>query len=109
MPAKQLRHTMIKEIVTSKIVSSQEELLELLKIEGYDTTQATLSRDLHEMGIVRVPHGSSFKYVLHHEDNSEAIRQVIAMEMISVSHNESTVVVKTMPGRAQGVAIYLIR
>jgi transcriptional regulator of arginine metabolism len=107
MPAKHSRHSKIKEIVTSQIVSSQEELLELLKKEGFDTTQATLSRDLHEMGIVRVPHGTGFKYVLHYEDNSEAIRQIIGMEIISVAHNESTVVVKTMPGRAQGVAIYL--
>ncbi|MBN2426032.1 MAG: arginine repressor [Calditrichaceae bacterium] len=107
MPAKQARHSKIKEVVTAKVVSSQEELLDILKNEGFDTTQATLSRDLHEMGIVRVPHGSSFKYVLHHEDNSEAIRQIIGMEIISVDNNESTVVVKTMPGRAQGVAIYL--
>ncbi len=109
MPNKQARHSKIKEIVVSRKVASQEELLGLLKEYGFDTTQATLSRDLHELGIVRVPDGESFKYVLHHEDNSEAIRQIIGMEIINVLYNESTVVVKTMPGRAQGVAIYLDR
>ena len=109
MPNKHARHSKIKEIVVSRKVSSQEELLDLLKDYGFDTTQATLSRDLHELGIIRVPDGDGFKYVLHHEDNSEAIKQIIGMEIINVLHNESTVIVKTMPGRAQGVAIYLDR
>lgn len=107
MSTKHARHSKIKEIITSQTVASQEDLLDLLKGFDFDTTQATLSRDLHELGIVRVPDGSGFKYVLHQEDNSQAIRQIIGMEIISVLHNESVVVVKTMPGRAQGVAIYL--
>lgn len=107
MSSKQIRQSKIKEIITSKTVASQEELLEYLKKGGFDTTQATLSRDLHEIGIVRVPDDDGFKYVFHQEDNSQAIKQIIGMEIISVLNNESTVIVKTMPGRAQGVAIYL--
>jgi transcriptional regulator of arginine metabolism len=107
MSSKQIRQSKIKEIITSKTVSSQEELLEYLNESGFDTTQATLSRDLHEIGIVRVPDDNGFKYVFHQDDNSQAIKQIIGMEIISVLNNESTVVVKTMPGRAQGVAIYL--
>ncbi|MCD4691460.1 MAG: arginine repressor [Calditrichales bacterium] len=107
MSSKRIRQSKIKEIITSKTVSSQEELLEYLKAGGFDTTQATLSRDLHEIGIVRVPDDHGFKYVFHQEDNSQAIKQIIGMEIISVLNNESTVIVKTMPGRAQGVAVYL--
>lgn len=107
MSSKQVRQSKIKEIITSKTVASQEELLECLKESGFDTTQATLSRDLHEIGIVRVPDDHGFKYVFHQEDNSQAIKQIIGMEIISVLNNESTVIVKTMPGRAQGVAVYL--
>lgn len=106
MPKKN-RQAMIKEIITSGKVSSQEDLLQKLRESGFDTTQATLSRDLHEIGIVRVPDGEGFKYVFHEEDNSRAIKQIIGMEIIKVSHNESTVVVRTMAGRAQGVGIYL--
>jgi transcriptional regulator of arginine metabolism len=109
MSSKRIRQSKIKEIITSKTVSSQEELLEYLKEGGFDTTQATLSRDLHEIGIVRVPDDNGFKYVFHQEDNSQAIKQIIGMEIISVLNNESTVIVKTMPGRAQGVAVYLDR
>lgn len=106
MPKKN-RQARIKEIISNGKISSQEDLLKKLKDDGYDTTQATLSRDLHEIGIVRVPDGEGFKYVFHEEDNSAAIKQIIGMEIIKVTHNESTVVVRTMAGRAQGVGIYL--
>ena len=105
--SKKNRQSRIKEIITNKKISSQEELLTQLKDLDFDTTQATLSRDLHEIGIVRVPDGDGFKYVFHQEDNSKALNQIIGMEIINVLHNESTVVVRTMPGRAQGVGIFL--
>ena len=104
---KKRRQAKIKEIVVSESISSQEELLRKLTEFGFDTTQATLSRVLHEIGIVRVPNGEGFKYVFHKEDNSRVIKQIIGMEIISIVHNESTVVIRTMPGRAQGVGIYL--
>ncbi len=104
---KKQRQAKIKEIVISEKIASQEDLLAKLQEYGFDTTQATLSRDLHEIGIVRVPDGEGFKYVFHKDDNSRAIKQIIGMEIISIRHNESTVVIRTMPGRAQGVGIYL--
>lgn len=104
---KKNRQARIKEIILAGKVISQEDLLHKLRDIGFETTQATLSRDLHEIGIVRVPDGEGFKYVFHEEDNSRAIKQIIGMEIIKVMHNESTVVIRTMPGRAQGVAIYL--
>lgn len=105
--SKKNRQSKIKEIITNTKISSQEDLLQQLKDLDFDTTQATLSRDLHEIGIVRVPDGDGFKYVFHQEDNSQAFRQIIGMEIINVLYNESTVIVRTMPGRAQGVGIYL--
>jgi len=106
---KQQRQLRIKEIVTTQKISSQEELLDKLKAQGFDTTQATLSRDLHEIGIIRVPGEEGFRYIFHKEENTRAVREIIGMEIINVLCNESTVVVKTMPGRAQGVAIFLDR
>lgn len=109
MALKQIRQSKIKEIITSRKIASQEELLTCLRQDGFDTTQATLSRDLHEIGIVRVPDEDGFKYVFHQEETSQAIKQIIGMEIINILHNESTVVVRTLPGRAQGVALYLDR
>ena len=109
MTGKIQRQAKIKEIVTTSKVGSQEELLERLKEFGFETTQATLSRDLHEIGIIRVPDDNGYKYVLHQEENTQAIKQIIGMEIVNVVSNESTVIIKTIPARAQGVAIYLDR
>ena len=107
--SKLARQSKIKEIISNKEVSSQEDLCRLLESSGFDTTQATLSRDLHELGIVRIPSETGFKYVFHLEDNDNSLKQLIGMEIINVLHNESAVIVKTMPGRAAGVAVYLDR
>jgi len=103
------RQAKIKEIISNREVSSQDDLCRLLEGGGYETTQATLSRDLHELGIVRIPSETGFKYVFHLEDNDSALKQLIGMEIINILHNESAIIVKTMPGRAAGVAIYLDR
>jgi transcriptional regulator of arginine metabolism len=107
--SKRARQAKIKEIISTSEVASQEDLCNLLERNGFETTQATLSRDLHELGIVRIPSENGFKYVFHLDDNENTLKQLIGMEIINVMHNESTVVVKTMPGRAAGVAVYLDR
>ena len=43
------------------------------------------------------------------EDGDNTLRRLIGMEIITIHHNESTIVVRTMPGRAAGVALYLDR
>lgn len=103
------RQARIKEIISTMEVSSQDDLCQLLKDGGFDTTQATLSRDLHEMGIVRILSENGFKYVFHQDDNEQSLKKLIGMEIINVRNNESTVVVRTMPGRAAGVALYFDR
>ena len=104
-----VRQSKIKEIITAQEIGSQEELTQILKDNGFDTTQATLSRDLHELGIVRIPSENGFRYVFHQDQMEQSLKPLMAMEIINVFHNESTIVVKTMPGRAQGVAIYFDR
>jgi len=52
---KRERHDTILEIVDSRVVSSQEDLRKLLLQRGWDVTQATLSRDLRELRLARVP------------------------------------------------------
>jgi transcriptional regulator of arginine metabolism len=103
------RQIRIKELITSRDVASQDELRDLLKENGFDTTQATLSRDLNEMGIVRIQTETGFKYVFHLDDSEPAIKQFVSKEIIRVIANESLIVVRTLPGRAQGVALYLDR
>ena len=55
MANKRERHDTILEIIDSRVVSSQEDLRKLLLQRGWDVTQATLSRDLRELRLARVP------------------------------------------------------
>jgi len=103
------RQSKIKEIITVQEIGSQEELTQILRDNEFDTTQATLSRDLHELGIVRIPSENGFRYVFHKAQMEQSLKPLMAMEIINVVYNESTIIVKTMPGRAQGVAIYFDR
>lgn len=110
MPSNKIpRQSKIKEIITTQEIGSQEELTKILNDDGFDITQATLSRDLHELGIVRIPSENGFRYVFHQDQMEQSLKPLMAMEIINVFHNESTIVVKTLPGRAQGVAIYFDR
>ena len=106
MSSKQTRQFKIKEIISSRTVSSQEDLCEHLADEGIDTTQATLSRDLQEMGIVRLPTEKGFKYAFSNTDLSKTLRKIVGLEIQLILQNEMCVVIKTLPGRAQGVAVY---
>lgn len=106
MSSKQSRQFKIKEIISAKTVSSQEDLCEFLAEEGIDTTQATLSRDLQEMGIVRLPTEKGFKYAFSSTDLSKTLRKIVGLEIQLILQNEVCVVIKTLPGRAQGVAVY---
>jgi transcriptional regulator of arginine metabolism len=60
--AKQDRQATILEVVSSHVVDSQEVLRRLLRQRGWDVTQATLSRDLRELRLVRVPTADGPRY-----------------------------------------------
>lgn len=103
------RQLKIKEIISTQEIGSQEELAEILLSNNFETTQATLSRDLHELGIVRIPVENGFKYVFHKGAMEQSLQPLMGIEIINIFHNESSIVVKTMAGRAQGVAAHLDR
>ncbi|MFA3783688.1 arginine repressor [Melioribacteraceae bacterium 4301-Me] len=109
MSAKLKRQNVIKEILATKVVSTHEDLIELLKKEHIYVTQATLSRDFAEMGVIRTIVGNTPKYLLNPEESGRKISKLISFEIISVEHNEALIVVRTLAGRAQGVAHYIDR
>ena len=105
---KHARQYKIKEVISERSVSSQEKLCEILEEFGFSTTQATLSRDLNEMGIVRVPYDHGFRYSFtKDEGGGESLRQLVGLEIINVKANENVIVVKTIAGRAKGVGVFL--
>ncbi|MEW6060857.1 MAG: arginine repressor [Bacteroidota bacterium] len=101
------RHFAIKEILQSQVVSSQEELASLLKKRGFTVTQATLSRDLAELGVVRIHTEQGLRYTINEHREEMKVTPLIGREVTAVEHNEVLVVIRTLPGRAPGVASYL--
>lgn len=112
------RQASIRELVRDRRVQSQDELVELLLARGVAVTQSTLSRDLRELRIARVPYGDGYRYVEaadggDGDDASIETRRLLAtiapIEVVEVLANEVSVVVRTLPGRAQGVAALIDR
>ena len=101
------RQNRIKEILKDKIIFNQEELVELLNDEGIEITQATLSRDFQELGVVRTSAAEGSRYTLNVEEAGNQIRKLISFEILMVESNEMLVIVRTLAGRAQGVAHYI--
>ena len=101
---KQSRHVAIKQIITHQVIASQDELCQALSKAGFDVTQATLSRDMKELGIARVNTPEGVRYVPHVESEERRLTSIIGYEIESIDANENIVVIKTLPGRAQGVA-----
>jgi transcriptional regulator of arginine metabolism len=101
------RHAMIKDLISSQEIFNQTQLVKAMKQKGIKSTQATLSRDLTELGVVRVPTSNGLIYKLSTTGDETTLKYRVAEEIISVAGNENVIVVKTYPGRAQGVAVFI--
>jgi transcriptional regulator of arginine metabolism len=101
------RHSLIKSTISSQEVYNQTQLVKLLKQNGIRITQATLSRDLSDLGIVRVPTPKGTVYKVGETGSQSAIKSHVADEVISIDNNEHLIVLKTFTGRAQGVAVFI--
>jgi transcriptional regulator of arginine metabolism len=96
----------ISEILKSKSVATQEDLAHELKKQGIIVTQATLSRDLAEIGALRAHEKGNIVYKFPKEDGAGTTSQraISLFEVKGISHNEMLVVIKTLSGCAQSVA-----
>jgi transcriptional regulator of arginine metabolism len=107
------RREAIRRLIRSRKVGTQEELRELLAAEGFDVTQATLSRDLARIGARRAPlpeGGSAYELeglgpVPSVDHPLAALRPMV----VELDFNDAMVVVHTIPGAASRVAIALDR
>jgi transcriptional regulator of arginine metabolism len=104
MPHPDRRREAVARLVQSRPFATQEELLEALRADGFDATQATLSRDLARLGARRVsdPNGGT-RYELGHEDRRDGVAALAGL-VGSVATNGALVVVRTHPGSAPAVA-----
>ena len=107
------RQRRIVEVIRRHRVRSQRALAEHLAKAGISATQATLSRDLHELGVAKGPDG----YVLPDETANgngsarrlESLRSILRSELTSVTAGGTTIVLRTRPGLANALAVEIDR
>lgn len=105
--AKRERHAAILELVRENRVTSQEALRELLATRGIEATQATISRDVRELRLVKVPgaDGSSQYSMPEEWENTPPLETLLPTLYVGAEGAGNLLVVKTMTGGAQAVAL----
>ncbi|NLI93559.1 MAG: arginine repressor [Peptococcaceae bacterium] len=103
------RQKKIQELIANEIIRTQEDLAKRLLENGFPVTQATISRDIKEMGLIKVPGlGDEYRYAIRGEAHpvsyQERLKRMCKELVISYDHSENIVVVKTIPGNAQALA-----
>ena len=106
---KSIRHTRIKDIIENKVIETQEDLAEELRKRSIDVTQATVSRDIKELMLIKLPTGDGrYRYAFPLEKNvvfsqSRMVR-MFQDSVTSIDYSENIIVIKTLPGAANAVA-----
>ena len=105
------RHAAILKLVRRETVASQEQLRERLKAEGFDVTQATLSRDIRELGLAKVATPDGGSHYAPASDSGAAIRphleQLLPTTLTSIEGVGALLVLKTPAGGAQALGLAL--
>ena len=109
MKKKAARYAIIKRIIESRNVGSQEELLKLLIEEGYPVTQATLSRDLKFLKVGKIPDGKGgYIYVFPNDESKagsdESLVNDFMRGFLSIDFSGNFALIKTLAGHANSVA-----
>lgn len=99
------RQAMILQLIENKDIETQEQLLTELQMCGFTTTQATISRDIKELRVIKeLGKNGVYRYTVakvHAENTSAAkLNSIFRQCVVSCDHAQNIVVIKTMPGMA---------
>ena len=101
---KRARQAEIMNIIQTVDVETQEQLLDELKARGFSATQATISRDIKELRLVKELSGGGYRYASSERkglaDSDARLRNIFKEGVTSVDRAQNIVVVRTMPGLA---------
>jgi len=101
------RHLKIREIIANEEIDTQEELVELLKGAGFNVTQATVSRDIKELHLIKVPlDDGKYKYSLPADQKFnpfQKLKRLLSDSFIGIDYSENLIVLKTLPGNANAI------
>lgn len=113
---KDLRHNAIRDLLTHSRVTNQDELRRKLRRRGFQVTQATLSRDIHELRLFKGPGGYSLPNGTTNgtgagvvDDGPPSVEEMLASFGMRVRQALNQVIVRTVMGGAQPVAAALDR
>jgi transcriptional regulator of arginine metabolism len=108
---KRLRQRAIRQLVASRPVGSQRELVDALTERGFVVTQATVSRDVTELGLLKVPRADGHVYVAPEDvaappapASDERLRRILADVPVTVGRSGLILVLTGRPGTASIVA-----
>jgi transcriptional regulator of arginine metabolism len=118
---KRLRQRAIRQLIASRPVGSQRELVDALTVQGFDVTQATVSRDITELGLLKAPRGGDGHVYVSPEDvaprnpspaavpqppadTDDRLRRILADVPVTVGRSGLILVLTGTPGTASVVA-----
>lgn len=101
------RHIKIREIIHSREIETQDELVNALREAGYNVTQATVSRDMKELHLIKVPlDDGRYKYSIPSDQRFNPIhklKRTLADNFVQIDFAEQLVVLKSLPGTANAI------
>ncbi len=105
------RHIRIREIIVKQEIETQDDLVDALRQQGFNVTQATVSRDIKELSLIKVPLADGrYKYSLPADQRYnplEKLKRALIDSFVSIDHTENLIVLKTLPGNANTVGVLL--
>ncbi len=101
------RHIKIRELISSGKIETQDELVETLRDLGFNVTQATVSRDIKELHLIKVPlDDGKYKYSLPVEQKFNPLhklKRALVDHFVHIDSAENLVVLKCQPGTANAI------
>ena len=109
MTLKRQRHRKILEIINNETVERQEDIAKRLNEEGIKVTQATVSRDIHELRLIKQTDANGVQHYIQtvnivDEDFNEKLSEIFSNCVVNVDYAKNIVVIKTLSGMAQAAA-----
>lgn len=105
------RHLKIRELISDHDIETQEDLVDQLKSLGYNVTQATVSRDIKELQLVKVPiQNGKYKYSLpadHRYNPLEKLKRLFPDVFLKIDSASHFIVLKTLPGNAHALGVLI--
>ncbi|RLL48123.1 transcriptional regulator ArgR [Oceanobacillus piezotolerans] len=105
------RHLKIRELITEKEIETQDDLVEMLKKLGFNVTQATVSRDIKELELVKIPIADGrYKYSLPADrryNPFKKLKRLMTDVFVKIDSANNLIVLKTLPGNGNAIGVLI--